>query len=124
MGGVDEGLELGIGSEMRIDRGEIGDPVTVVSSAFLPWAALHRFILEYGCKPDCGHTHRLQIIEFLREPFEVAALVETLVGRIEAVLHPVTFDAAGIVVGITIGKTIWHNEINNIRRIKSLNPIF
>ena len=44
MGGIDEGLEFGIGAEMRIDAGEIGHPVR----AYLDVSEIIRVALECG----------------------------------------------------------------------------
>jgi hypothetical protein len=43
---VDQRLEVGVGAEVRVDPGEIGDPIAVIAGAFLARRALHRLVLE------------------------------------------------------------------------------
>ena len=75
---VDQRLEVGVGAEMRIDLGEIGDPIAVIAGAFVPLAALHRLVLEHRRQPDRGRAETLDVIEPLDQALEVAAVVEAL----------------------------------------------
>src|SRR4029079_627384 len=49
---LDEGAHVGLGAEMRIDAGEVGDPVTVVAGGLLARPALHRLVLVDRPQPD------------------------------------------------------------------------
>ena len=59
---IDQGLEVGIGAEMRINLGEIGHPIAVITGRFLARRTLHRLVLENRRDPDGGDAHALQII--------------------------------------------------------------
>ncbi len=65
VGGIDQGLEVGVGPKMRIDVGEIGDPVAVISGRFLPFGTLHRLVREHRREPDRGCSKTLDVIEAL-----------------------------------------------------------
>ena len=52
MCGIDEGLEVGIRAEMRIDAGEVDYPMDVVARARQTRAALHRLVLEDRADPQ------------------------------------------------------------------------
>ena len=54
MNRIDQLLELGIGPEVRIDVGEIGDPVAVIAGRFIARIALHRLVLEHRGEPHRG----------------------------------------------------------------------
>jgi hypothetical protein len=44
MGFADKPGKVGIGAEMGIDAGEVGDPVAVIACAFMALSALNRAI--------------------------------------------------------------------------------
>jgi hypothetical protein len=48
MGGVDQGLEVGIGAEVRIDVGEIGDPIAVIAGGLLARRPCTGLFLKIG----------------------------------------------------------------------------
>ena len=113
MGGIDEGLEFGIGAKMRIDAGEISHPIAVIACAFLARAALHRFVFEHRRKPDRGDAHALNVIEPLGQPLQVAAMIEALVRRIEAVIEWPATDAAAIIGFIPVFESVGKHEIDD-----------
>ena len=53
---VNQRLEVGVRSEMRIDSGKVGDPIAVVAGALLSRRALHRLVLEDRSDPDGGRA--------------------------------------------------------------------
>ena len=64
---IDESLEFFIGAKMRVDAGEISNPVSVVAGALIAFRTLDRLVLENGRKPDRGDAHAFEIIELCRE---------------------------------------------------------
>ena len=60
---VDECLEVRIGAEMRIDVGEVGDPVAVIAGALLARRPLHRLVLEDRRQPHRRRAKPLDIVE-------------------------------------------------------------
>ena len=74
---------------MRIDAREIGDPVAVIAGRFLARRALHRLVLVYRPEPDRGRAQCLDVIEACDQAFEIAAVIEAFVGRIEAGPQPI-----------------------------------
>ena len=114
MGGIDEGLELGIGAEMRIDAGEVGHPVAVIARALLARLALHRLVLEDRREPDRGDAHVLDVVELGGQPLEIAAVVEALVRRIEAVIERAALQPAAIIARIAIFEAVGQDEIDDL----------
>ena len=78
----DEGLELGVGAEVRVDLREVGDPVAVVAGARVRALALHGLVLEARRQPDRRRAEPVDVVELLAQPGDVAAGVEALVGRV------------------------------------------
>ena len=74
---IDEGLEVGVGAEMRIDAREVGHPIAVIARAFLPRRALHRLVLEDRRQPDRRRAEPLDIVEPLGQALEVAAVEDS-----------------------------------------------
>ncbi|OMG61402.1 hypothetical protein IL54_4829 [Sphingobium sp. ba1] len=62
MGGLHQCREIGVGAEMRIDMGEVGDPIAVIARTFLALGALHRLVAEDGADPDGGRAQSLDIV--------------------------------------------------------------
>lgn len=63
---------------MRIDMGEVGDPIAVIARTFLALGTLHRLVAEDGADPDGGRAQPLNIVEPPGEAFEVAAMEKAL----------------------------------------------
>ena len=81
---VDQLLQLLVGAEVRVDLGEVGDPVAVVAGRDVRAGALHRPVLEDRGEPDGGGAQALDVVELVDDALEVAAVVEALVGRVVA----------------------------------------
>ncbi len=78
----DEVLEVLVGAEVRVDLGEVGDPVAVVAGGGVGPRALHRAVLEDRRHPDGGRAEPLDVVQPPGQALEVASLVETLVGGV------------------------------------------
>ena len=111
---IDEGLEFGIGAQMRVDRGEVGHPIAVVARALVTRRALHRLVLEDRREPDRGDAEPLDIVELLGQALQIAAVVEAAMGRVVAAFEPVRRIAAGIVGRIAIGEAVGQDEVDHL----------
>ncbi len=116
VGLVDEGLEVLVGAEVRVDLGEVGDPVSVVAGRRVLAAALHGLVLEDRRQPDGGGAEPLDVVELLGEALEVAALVEALVGGVVAVGEARTGQSAAVVPGVPVGETVRQDEVELLPR--------
>ncbi|ESU50210.1 hypothetical protein P376_1812 [Streptomyces sp. HCCB10043] len=87
VGLVDQLLQVGVGAEVRVDLGEVGDPVAVVARRRVLAGALDGPVLEDRGHPDGGGAEALDVVELLGQALEVAALVEPLVGGVVAVVE-------------------------------------
>jgi hypothetical protein len=123
VGSVDEGLELRIRSEMRIDLSEVGYPIAVIARTVGAGAALHGFVLKDRSKPNRGHPKPLNIIEPVDQTFKVATMIEALVRGIEAVRQPVTLDPAAVVLRVAILKPVREKEIDHLVLRKTLAEV-
>ena len=107
----DQVLELGVGAEVRVDPGEVGDPVAVVARGRVGAGALHRLVDERRRQPDRVGAEALDVAQLLGQAGDVAAVVEALVARVEAVVEPAAGDAAGVVGLVAVGETVRHHEV-------------
>ena len=108
----DQLLQLRVGAEVRIDLGEVGDPVTVVSGARrrLPVPCTGLF-LKIGASQMAVVPEALDVVELRGQSLEVAAVVEALVGRVEPGRRPAAGEAAGVVGGVAVGEAVGHDEV-------------
>src|SRR5206468_11766684 len=104
----------GIGPEMRVDRGEIGNPVTVIAGALLAPGSLHGLVLEHRSDPQGRRAQALDVVEPALQPLEVAAVVEALARRVEAGGQAVTRDAAAVVRPVAVLEPVWEDEIDDL----------
>nr|WP_233354229.1 hypothetical protein [Phycicoccus elongatus] len=111
VGGVDEGLHFGVGAQVRVDLGEVGDPVAVVTRRFLAGLALDRLVLEARRQPDGRRAHALDVVEFLRDAGKVTTVVERLVAGVEAGREFAAGQAAVVVGGVAVGEAVGHDEV-------------
>jgi hypothetical protein len=113
----DEGREVLLGAEMRVDRREVADPVAVVGGA----RSLHGLLPERRRHPDRGEAERLDPGEprarraAAGQPAEVAAVEPAVVGRVEAGDATRAGPSAAIVVGIAVRVAVGHDEIDPLR---------
>ena len=109
--GVDQLLHVGVGAEVRVDLGEVGDPVAVVAGALLAGGALHRLVLEARGEPDGRRAHALDVVEPGRDALEVTPVVEPLGGGVEARAQRSTGEPAAVVGGRAVGEPVGHDEV-------------
>ena len=107
----DESLELLVRAEVRVDAGEVGDPVAVVARAGVLALALHRTVGEARRQPDRARAEPLDVVEVRSETGDVAAVEEALVGRVEPGREAVSFEAAGVVRRVAVGEPVGHDEV-------------
>src|SRR3546814_1972234 len=69
---------------MRVHRREIGDPIAVIGGRFLPLRPLHGLVLEDRPDPHRRRAEPGGLGQFVGQPLQVAAMIETAVGRSEA----------------------------------------
>ena len=86
---VHQALEIRPRAEMRIDVGEVGDPVAVIARALLAGRALDRLVLEDRPQPDRRDAQPLDVVKARQDALQIAAVVEPLAGRIIAGLEAV-----------------------------------
>ncbi|MGX1130215.1 hypothetical protein RKD49_002405 [Streptomyces glaucescens] len=107
----DEGFEVLVGAEVRVDLREVGDPVAVVAGRGVRTLTLHGLVLEDGGEPDGGGAEALYVVEPLRQALEVAALVEALVGGVVPGGEAGAGESAPVVAGVAVGETIRQDEV-------------
>ncbi len=113
---ADELLHLRVGAEVRVDRGEVGDPVAVVPGRGVGPLALDRPVLERGGQPDRRAAEILDVVQLADQTGEVAALVEALVGGVESGAEPVAREPALVVAGVAVGEPVGHREVEPLAR--------
>ena len=111
---LDQRLELLVGAQMRVDGGEVGDPVAVVAGARVGALALHGVVREGRGQPDGAHPQALDVVELRVEPGDVPALVEALVGGVEAVVEAVSLEAAGVIARIAVLEAVGEHEVEGL----------
>jgi len=114
MRAIDESPEIGFGSEVGIDGGEIRRPIAVIACAFLAGFALHRLVLEYGADPDRRRAKVLDIVEPGREALQVPTVIEICCRGIIAGLQAIALDPAPIVPHVAIFETVRKEEVDNL----------
>ena len=110
----DEGLELGVRAEVRVDLGEVGDPVAVVAGGRVRALALHRAVLEARGQPDGRGAEAVDVVELRAEAGEVAAVVEALVGGVVSGREGVAVEAARVVGGVAVLEAVGHDEVEDL----------
>ncbi len=111
VGVVDERLQLGVGAEVGIDLREVGHPVAVVAGTGIRPRALDRPVLEARGEPDRGGAEALDVVETIVEAGDVAAVVEALVGGVEAMSEAIAGDAGRVVRRVAVGEAVGHDEV-------------
>ena len=104
-------VELGVGAEVRVDPGEVGDPVAVVAGRGQGPRALDGAVLEARRQPDGRGAEPVDVVELLAQPGDVTAVEEPLVGRVEPVRQPVPGDAGPVVGRVAVGEPVGHHEV-------------
>ncbi len=111
---IDQLLEIPVASQMRVDPGEVGNPVAVITRAFVSAAALHRPVDEHRGQPDDGRAEPLDVIELAAHALKVAAMIETLVCGVEAGDQAVTAQPTAVVRTIGVGEPVGHQQIDDL----------
>src|SRR4030088_1028291 len=104
MGRRDQVLQLGVGTEVRIDMGEVSDPVAVVARALTAGRALHRLVDEGRRQPDRGGAKSLDVSELAGQADEVPAVVEAFVRRVKPGCQLSAGEAAEVVGLASVGE--------------------
>ena len=110
VGGVDQGGQVLVAAEVRVDLGEVGDPVAVVArrGAVLE---LDRLVLEARGQPDGVGAQPLDVVELVEDALEVTTVVEPLAGGVEAGDQPVVAQTALVVRGVGVLEAVGHHEV-------------
>ena len=111
VGRRDEGLHVGVGAEVRVDLGEVGDPVAVVAGALLAGPSLDGLVLEARRQPDGRGAHVLDVVQLLGDALEVATVVEALVGRVEPGGQRPPGETAEVVGLRPVREAVGHDEV-------------
>ena len=129
VGLVDERLQLGVGAEVRVDLGEVRDPVAVVAGRRVRAGALHGTVHERRGEPDGAGAEALDVVELVAQALDVAAVEEALVCGVEAGdeavragavdgEHTVVAHVAGgdarIVGGVAVVEPVGHHEVERV----------
>ena len=107
----DQLLELVVGAEVRVDLGEVGDPVAVVAGRDVVAGALHGPVLEDRGEPDRGRAEALDVVQLVDHAGQVAAVIEALIGRVETGGEPVAGQAALVVGLVAVGEAVRQDEV-------------
>ena len=115
VGLLDQRRQLGVGAQVGVDLGEVGDPVAVVAGrgAVLE---LDGLVLEARGQPDRGGAQVADIAQALADPGQVAAVVEALGGGVEARHQAVGGQPAEIVGGAAVLEPVRHHEVEVVSR--------
>jgi hypothetical protein len=110
VGLADQRRQLGVGAEVRVDLGEVGDPVAVVAGrgAVLQ---LDRLVLEAGGEPDRARPHTADVGQALPDPGQVTPVVEALGGGVEARDQAVGGQPPEVVAGTAVLEPVGHHEV-------------
>ena len=111
---IHQSLQVRPRAEMRIHIRKVGDPVAMIPGAFLARRALHRFVLEDWSEPDRRDPQPLNVIQPGQNALEIAAVVETLAGRIKAGLEAVALEAAAIIRRIAVREPVRQKKVNDL----------
>ncbi len=114
VGGVDERLELGVRAEVRVDLRVVRDPVAVIAGRRIGARALDRPVLEDRRHPDRRCPERLDVVEPVQQAGDVAAVVEALVGGVEAGGQPVAGQAALVVGRVAVVEPVGQDEVEDL----------
>ena len=109
--GLDQPDQVRTAAEVRVDLGEVGDPVAVVAGRGVRAAALHRAVLEHRRQPDRGGAQSLDVVELPQQPLEVTTVVEALVRRVVPGGHPVAGQTTPVVAGVAVGEPVREHEV-------------
>ena len=115
VGRIDQGTELGVGAQVRVNLGEIGDPIPVVTGRRAVFE-LDGLVLEARRQPDRGRAQPLDVVHPVQQPGQVTAVVEAPLRGIEAVLQPVTGDPTRVVGLGAVLEPVRHDEIEVLVR--------
>ncbi|MCB5292185.1 hypothetical protein BJQ90_01619 [Arthrobacter sp. SO3] len=121
MGLVDECFELVVGAQVRIDLGEVGDPVAVVPGRLV--LRLDRFVLEARGQPDRSGSKALDVVDLVPQAFEVPAVVEALFSRVKAGDHRVRPQTAVVVGAAAVVEPVGHHEVELLVRHRAAERV-
>ncbi|CAE1297570.1 unnamed protein product [Acanthosepion pharaonis] len=100
MRSVDEGMQIGLAAEMRVDRGEVGDPIAVMPLGIsMALGTLDGLVFEDWPQPDRRRRHG-------RSPLCVGS---------KPVISGPPFQAAAIIGGVAILEPVGQDEARSPR---------
>jgi hypothetical protein len=104
-----------VAAQMRVDLGEVSDPVSVVPGrrAVLQ---LNRLVLEARRQPDRCRAQALDVVQLREQTRQIASVVEALLRRIKAGDQWIRTQTTGVVGGIAVGESIFHNKVERLVR--------
>ena len=116
---VDEGREVGIRPEVRVDPREVEPPVAVVGGA----VALHRLLDDDGREPDGGEAEilharepRSRVVTHTGQPLQVAAVVPADVRGVVARHRPAAARSPAVVRRVAVRVAVGHHEVDALVR--------
>ena len=109
VGLVDQRFQFGVGAQVRIDLGEVRDPVAVVTGGVV--LGLDRLVLEARGQPDRRGPEPLDVVDLVQQAVQVSAVVEALAGGVEAGDHRIRSQAALVVAGVAVAESVRHDEV-------------
>ena len=113
---LDQLLHVGVGAEVGIDLGEVGDPVAVVAGALVALRALDGPVLERRSQPNRGTPQVLDVVQLRGQPLEIPAVVETLVAAVEPGLESSSGEPTLVVGRVPVGEAVAHHEVETFFR--------
>ena len=105
----DESLIFFVGAEAGVYLVVIGGGIAVVRTA-------GHVVFQYRSKPQGGHAQIGKIVEVLFDTREVAAMTGI---RVVAVYLVLCHACYLVVVGITVGKTVGHQQVERVGRVET-----
>src|SRR5205807_6357055 len=99
---------------VRIHAGEVRDPVAVVAGRPPPLRPLNGLVPEDRRYPDRARSELLDVVEPRDQALEIPAVVEALVGGIEAGREAVAPEAAAIVGRISVLEAVGQEEVDDL----------
>ena len=86
----------------------------MVSGALLAGPALHGLVLVDRPEPDGRGAQPLDVVEPRRQSLEIAAVIETLVRRIEAGGQAVAGEAAAVIGRVAVREAVRQHEVDDL----------
>ena len=112
VGGVDERAQVLVRAEVRVDLGEVGDPVAVVAGALV--LGLDGLVLEARREPDRVRAEPADVVDPVQQALQVAAVVVAACRRVEAGDRLLRRQAAVVVRRVAVLEAVGHDEVEGL----------